>query len=113
MQLHVNDILQYATKEQILHSTYLIGGRVQIRLFNSKEYLANVPALFNNSKHLKHKFSRREFDNVSILVHDYKDGNITGNRKTDLVVINPLTELSLTNEDIKGWASHDNNTISV
>jgi len=108
-QLTIAKLLEYQPKEKILASTYILAGNVLIRLFNSKEHKATVPALFPNLLKLKQQF---KYDNVKPHRHDYIQGKMTGNRKVDLVIDNPYevtTTLEITLEDL----AHDNNSTNL
>lgn len=94
----IQQLLELTSKDAIKASTYTIGGKISIRLFNSKEWNASIKALFPNVKAYKQILKG---DNISELRHDYLDGKVLANRKTDLVLANPIQELLLIDSSIE------------
>lgn len=90
---HINSVEE--AQNIIASSTYFLAGNILVRLFNSKEYKATTPAIFPNLSTLRKEL--KPYDNVKAGRHDYLNGIATGNRKTDLVVQNPMVELKSIN----------------
>lgn len=88
----IQELLEHTSKEAIKASTYKIGGKFSIRLFNSKEWCSSIPSLFPSTKAYKQLLKA---DNIMALRHDYLNGKALANRKTDLVISNPIQELPL------------------
>lgn len=116
MQLMINKLLSNPNlgvpHSKLLESIYLLRGSIRVRLFNNREHLATVPALFPNLISLKKQYS--EYTNVMTNAHDYKKGKMTTNRKVDLVIADPLEALTALNLDISDIRSFDDdNTTTI
>lgn len=89
---------------QIRPSLYTIGGNVAIRLFNTKEHRATIPALLPNDKRYKQLLGLTSnpevnYHNIKHLRSDYEYGYRVKNSKTDLILANPQVELELFNDN--------------
>ena len=104
----IDDLLTQATIEQIKNSLTIRNGNAYIRLFNSREHWATVPAVFPNLLYLKKTIDINSYSNVRNSIYDYLNGAKTGNRKTELLLQNPIDELALI-----GMAIDDNNTTTL
>ena len=83
--------LELGGNEQYFNSCVevLTGGRVNIRLFNSRPDIANTPAIFDNTAtNILNNFNRDKFTkrlslipHVSKYVNEVVNGSFTGNKK--------------------------------
>lgn len=88
--LTIEELKYHFTEDQIKQSTYTIGSRQTIRLFNSNAEVAKVKALMPNILKIKKQF--KGYDNIKWDIHEYDNGEITGNRKVDMI-IEPIGDL--------------------
>lgn len=95
MKLKIEALLAYTTMEAIKASTYKTQNTtLLVRLFNSDPKEATQPALFPDATLAFKRYlltdptSFNKYSNIRPSRHDYKDGQLTNNRKTDLVIDN-------------------------
>ncbi len=82
--------------EVLAKSTYTTSRGTFIRLINTKEALATIPALYPNLSLYRKHLSM--FSDVRPPRVDYLNGRPTGNRKIDLLVdllVEPVVDLPL------------------
>lgn len=73
----------------IISSLHIHKSKIKIRLFNTNEEFASIPALY--TKNLALQQTLQGYKNITQSQTDYQNGKYSGSRKVDLI-INPIAE---------------------
>lgn len=87
--LSYTSLLSTVKDEAFNRSLYFHRNKIKLRLFNTNEEFASVPALLDNTS--RANYSHKLYNNISILQTDYIDGKRVPSSKVDLIV-NPIKE---------------------
>jgi len=84
MELTRDELVEVLTEDKVSLSTYNLSNKIYIRLFNSNEEEAHIPALYPSTKEYRNKLTK--YSNVTKRRVDQINGVRANNRKIDLLV---------------------------